>query len=132
MKYLWHELSILDQRLETQRISVQVIKSELNENEKVHFYEREQRNILEMDDVEERLADSLKNYLKNWNQHINVLIKEKISKQQIEMLPEKEETQRSYDFDFKDYFMIAGTVEKTKECLVQEKKLKQRKEDDSE
>ena len=53
-----------------------------------------------------------------------------MSEQQVEVLPEEEETQRSYDFD--DCFMIAGTDESTKKCLVQENKLKQIKEDDSE
>ena len=122
MTDLWHDLSILEKRLEKQRISVQVVNSELNENEKFHYYELEQRDIPKRDDVEERPADSLENYLKNWNQRTYVLIKEKMSEQQIEMLPKEEETQRSYDFD--DCFMIAGTDEKTKECLVQENKLK--------
>ena len=81
--------------------------------------------------MEERLDDSVKNYLEKLNQHNNVLMKEKMSEQKIEMLQEEEETQRSYDFDFYDWFMIAGTVKKTKECLVQESKLKQRKEYDS-
>ena len=86
---LWHELSILEKRLEKQRISVQVVNLELNENEKVHFYEPKQRNILERDDVQERLADSLENYLKNWNQHSDVLIEKKRQlEQHIEMLTE--------------------------------------------
>ena len=69
--------------------------------------------------------------MKNWNQHTNVLIKEKMSEQQIEMLQEEEETQRSYDFDFSYWFMIAGTIERNNEFLVQENKLKKKKEDAS-
>ena len=41
-------------------------------------------------------------------------------KQQFEVLPEEEETQRFYNFDV--CFMIAGTDGRTKGCLVQEKK----------
>ena len=32
MENLWHELSLLEKRLENQKVSVQVVKSELNEN----------------------------------------------------------------------------------------------------
>lgn len=37
MANLWHELSLLEKRLENQRVSVQVVKSELNENEEFHY-----------------------------------------------------------------------------------------------
>lgn len=67
---LWHELSVLEQRLEVQKISVQNIKTEMNENKEVHFYEPEHRGILGEDDAEERLSDSLKN---DWDQHTEIL-----------------------------------------------------------
>ena len=35
MTGLWHELSVLEQRLEAQRISVQSIKTEMNGNKEV-------------------------------------------------------------------------------------------------
>jgi len=66
MTGLWHELRVLEQRLEAQRISVQSIKIEMNGNKEVP----EHRGILEEDDVEERLTDSLKN---DWDQHTEVL-----------------------------------------------------------
>ena len=48
----------------------------MSENEKVHFYELVQGDILGEDDAEERLADNLENYLKDWNQHTDVLMTE--------------------------------------------------------
>ena len=51
------------------------------------FMELEQRDILEEDDAEERLTDSLKDCLKDWNQHTDVLIgKERIAGHHTEML----------------------------------------------
>ena len=49
----------------------------MTEDEKVHFYELEQGDTLEEDDAEERLIDSLKDCLKNWNQHTDVLMEKK-------------------------------------------------------
>jgi len=70
MANLWHELSLLDKRLENQRISVQDVKSELNENEEVHYSGQEQKDIIEVDGVEERLAYSLESPLKNHHTHV--------------------------------------------------------------
>lgn len=37
MENLWYELSLLEKRLENQKVSVRVVKSELNENEEVDY-----------------------------------------------------------------------------------------------
>jgi len=37
MENLWHELSLLEKRLEDQKVSVQIVKSELDEKEEVHY-----------------------------------------------------------------------------------------------
>ena len=103
----------------------------MNGNEKVHFYEPMQEEILEKDDAEERLTDRLESFLENWDQHIDVLIteqwievlleeiieqqievlSEEMLEQQFEVLLEEEETQRFYNFDV--CFMIAGTDGRT-------------------
>lgn len=61
MTDLWHELNVLEKRLEVQRIRIQNIKAEMNEDKEVYFYEREYRCILGEDDAEDRLIDNLKN-----------------------------------------------------------------------
>jgi len=43
----WHELSLLEERLEDPKVSVQIVKSELNENEEVHYSEQRQKTSLE-------------------------------------------------------------------------------------
>ena len=52
--------------------------------DRVHYSGKEQKDIMEADDVEERLVDSLEssseNYLRRMNQHTDVLIKEEKSK----------------------------------------------------
>ena len=37
MGNVWHELRLLEKMLENQKVSVQVVKSKLNENEEVHY-----------------------------------------------------------------------------------------------
>ena len=87
MPRLWHELSGLMRRIEPQREGVQMVRTEMIEDERVPFYDLEQRDILEEDGSEERLADSLRKCLKNWNQHPDGLIEEKRKLgQHIEML----------------------------------------------
>jgi len=57
----------LEKRLEDQKVSVQVVKLELNENEEVHYSGQGQKDIIRTDGVEERLADSLMNSTENSN-----------------------------------------------------------------
>lgn len=59
MEILWHETSLLEERLENQRLSVQGVKLELNENEEVHYSGQEQEEIIEEDDVEKRSIEDL-------------------------------------------------------------------------
>ena len=109
---LCHKLSVLEQRTETQRKSVQIVNAEMNEDEKVHFYELEQRNILEEDDAEERLTNSLKNFLKDMNQHTDVLIeKERNLGQHTEMLAEERKALRPYEFCFDNCFVNTYPVD---------------------
>lgn len=78
----------------------------MNDNEKVHFYELEQGDIVEEVDGEERLTNSLENWLKDWNQHIDVLIeKEGNSRQHTKMLAEERKALRPYDFCFNNFFV---------------------------
>ena len=74
---LGHELSVLEQKPETQKEGVEMVRTEIIEDERVHSYELEQRDILAEDDVEGRLADSLKICLKNCNQHSDMMIEMK-------------------------------------------------------
>lgn len=85
MENLWHEISLLEKRLENQRVGVQVVKSELNENEEVHYNGQEQEDIIEADGVEERLVVSLMNYFENLNQHTDVLTKDQRKTQNIKL-----------------------------------------------
>jgi len=93
--------------------------------EEVHYYEPERGDILGMNDVEERLADNLMNYVENVNQHNVALTKEldKNSEHQIEMLLEKEKVMRPYIFNYDNWCIIAccykDTVAKTKNYLAQ-------------
>ena len=85
MPRLWHE-----QRTEPQREGVQMVRTEMIEDEKVPSCELEQKDILEGDGAEGRLADSLKKCSKNWNRHSDVLIEEKRKLgQHLEMLTEE-------------------------------------------
>jgi len=110
MENLWHELSLLEKRLENQNVSIQVIKSELNENEEVHYSGQGQEDIIEIDGVEEILADSLVNFVENSNQHTDVLTEEEESEQHIDVLPKEEEALRPYVFYFNNCFVSAGLV----------------------
>jgi len=104
MTGLWHELWVLEQRLEAQRISVQSIQIEMNENKEVP----EHKGIFEEDDVEERLTDNLK---KDWNQHVDMLIeKREKTEHQFELLPKGDKAQQPYDFNFNKFFVSAGDV----------------------
>ena len=76
MPRLWHELSVLEQRTEPQKEGVQMVRTEMIEDERVNSYELEQRDILAEDDAEERVTDSLKICLKIWNQHSDMLIEQ--------------------------------------------------------
>lgn len=108
MKFFSYELSVLEQRTETQRKGVQIVKAEMNEDEEFHFYELEKRDILEEDDVEERLTDSLK----DWNQHIDVLMEKKRNLgQHTEMLAEEGKELRPYGFCFNKCFVNADFVD---------------------
>lgn len=50
MTDLWHELNVLEKRLEVQRISLQNIKKEMNENKEVREYEAfSERMMLRID-----------------------------------------------------------------------------------
>ena len=75
--------------------------------EEVHFCELEQGDILETDDMEEGLADSL---MEDLNQHSNVMIEEEISEQHTEMLPEEKEALKPYVFYFNNYFVSTGFI----------------------
>ena len=112
MTSLWHGLSVLEQRTEIQRKGVQIVRAEMNENEKVYFYELEQGDIPEEDDAEERLIDSFKNWLEDWNQHTDVLMeKEGILGWHTKMLAEERKALRPYDFCFNNCFVNADSVD---------------------
>lgn len=106
MENLWRELNILEKRLENKKVSVLVVKSELNENEEVHCSGQGQEYIIKTNGLEERLVDSLVNYFENPNKHTDVLIKEEELEQQAKLLPKEEKTQKPYDFYFNNCFMI--------------------------
>jgi len=72
----------LEKRLEDQKLSVQIVNLELDENEEVHYSGQGQKDIIKTYGVEERLADSLVNSVKNSKQHTNVLTKEEELEQQ--------------------------------------------------
>lgn len=83
-------------------------KAEVTEKE-VHYCEPERRDILGMNDVEERLAGSLMNSFENSNKQTDMLIKEEKTKEHTDVLP-KEETLRPYVFYFNNYFVSACIV----------------------
>lgn len=82
--------------------------------EAVHYSGQEQKDIIEVDGVEERLADSfeipLENSLERWNQHTDVLIEKEKSEQHTKMLPKEEEALRPYVFHFNNCFVSGGFV----------------------
>ena len=67
----------------------------IHQFKEVHYCEPEQGDILEIDDMEEGIADSL---MEDLNQHTDVLMEEEISEQHTEMLPEEKEALRPYVF----------------------------------
>ena len=83
--------------------------------EEVHYSEPEQGDILEIDYMEEGLADSL---IEDLNQHTNVLMEEEISKQHIEMLPKEKQALRPYDFYFNNCFLSTGFIAYAQEDLL--------------
>ena len=117
MENLWHEISLLDKRLEKPRVSVQVVKSELNENEEVHYSGQGQEYIVKKYGVEKRLYDSLMNSFENSNQHTDVLTEEEELEQQAELFPKEEKAHNPYDFYFNNCFMIIGFVADKKHKL---------------
>ena len=89
-----------------------MVRTEMIEDERVHFYELEQKDILEEDGAEERLACSLKICLKNWNQHYDVLMGKKIIVgQHTEVLVEQRKTLRPCEVDSNNFLMNADPVD---------------------
>ena len=89
-----------------------MVRTEMIEDERVHFYELEQRGILKEDDAEERLSGSLKKCLRNWNQHSDVLIEKKRKLgQHTEMLAEQRKDLKPYEFDAENCLMNADPVD---------------------
>ena len=78
----------------------------------VCYYEPEQRDILEIDDVEEGLANSL---IENLSQHTHVLMEEEISEQHTEILLEEKESLRPYVFYFNNCFVSIGFITDARE-----------------
>ena len=78
---------------------------------------------MEVDDVKERLIDSLENSSENSlsreDQYTDVLIEEVISGQHTEILVEERKALRHYDFCFNNLFMNAGVFASTREHLTQ-------------
>ena len=66
--------------------------------EGVHYGEKGQEDIIEENDVEERLMDSLMNSFESSNQHTNVLIEGKEIEQQTELFPKGNKAQQPYVF----------------------------------
>ena len=83
--------------------------------EEGHYCEPEHGDILETDDMEEGLADSL---MEDLNQHTDVLMKEEISEQHTEMLLEKKEALRPYVFYFNNCFVSTGFIADARENLI--------------
>ena len=89
-----------------------MVTTEMIEDERVHFYELEQKDILEGDGAEERLASSLKKCLKNWNQHSDVLIEKKRQLgQHIEVMVEQRDSLRPCEFDADKCLLNADPVD---------------------
>ena len=86
--------------------------------EGVHYSEQNQKDIIRVDDVEERLADSLVNSIENSNQHTDVLIEEEESEQHIDVLPKEEKAHKPYDFYFYNCLVSAGLVSDVGENLA--------------
>jgi len=63
-----------------------------------------------MDDVEERLTDSLMNSFENSNQQIDMLIEEEKTEEHTDVLPKEEEALKPYVFYFNNYFVSASLV----------------------
>ena len=123
---LYRKLDLQRRKLEKKRIYTQgeLLKEKqilLNNNQEtkdkdvgmiqkikeVHYCETKQGDILETDDMEEGLADSL---IENLNQHTNVLMEEEISEQHTEMLPEEKEALSPYVFYFNNCFVSTGFI----------------------
>lgn len=131
MENFWQELSILEKRLEDQKVGVQGVKSKLNENEEVHYNGQGQKYIIRIDGVEERLADSLMNSTENSNMHIDVLIEEEKTEQQVELFPKKEKAQKPYVFYFNNFFVSATLVADAGGILAQMRSQIKMEEEDS-
>lgn len=119
------EFELLEYLLESLEYDIVISK------EGVHYSGQEQKDIIEADGVEERLADSLENTLENslesslenslkrLNHHTHVLIEEETSEQHTEMFPKEEEAWRPYVFNFNNCFVSVGFVVDAGENLSQ-------------
>ena len=107
------------------KLQVEIIEEE------VHYCEPKQGGILEMDDVEERLIDSLMNYFENSKQHTNVLTEEKEIEQKSELLPKENKALKPYVFYFNKCFVNVGLVAYARENFAQMSSQINMKEEDS-
>ena len=77
--------------------------------------DEEHGDILQIDDMEEGLADSL---IENLNQHTDVLMEEEISEQHTEMFPHEKKAFRLYVFYFNNCFVSTGFIADAGEDLL--------------
>lgn len=119
MANFWHELSLLDKRLEDQKLSAQIVKLELDENEEVHYSGQGQKYIIGIDGMEERLANGLMNSVENSKLHTDVLTEEEELEQHTELSPMEEKAWKPYYFYFNNCFMIIGLVAYSRVNLAQ-------------
>ena len=104
-----------------------MVRIEMVEDEKVPSCELEQKDILEEDGAEERLADSLKKCLKIWNQHSDVLMgKKRILGQHIEVLTEQRKARRPCEFDSNNCFVNADSADAEGELTAWGSQLKEK------
>jgi len=78
--------------------------------EGVHYSGQKQRDIIEEDGMKERLMENLMNSFDSSNKHTNVLIEEKETVQQTELLPKENKAQKPCFFNFNKCFVSAGFV----------------------
>lgn len=78
--------------------------------EGVHYSGQEQEDINRVDDVEERLVDSLMSSFENSTQHVDVFIEKKEIEKKTELFPKEDKAQNPYVFYFNKCFVSAGFV----------------------
>lgn len=99
----------------------------------VHYSGQKQRDIIKEGGMEERLMESLMNLFESSNKHTDMLIEDKETEQQTELLPKENKVQQPYVFNFNKCFVNVGFVSDAEGNFAQlNNQIKMREEDSME